>query len=170
MADEPDSRTRVGTAEREAAMEALGKHLGTGHLEVDEYTQRMDRAATARTVAELDELFIDLPAPHYRPTLPPPHAIYQPQSSGFFARQVRNSPLYGHDVNRPLSDKSKLAAGLLQILLPFGIGRFYTGHIGIAVAQLLLSLMWIGIIWSIIDGVLILAQGGIDSQGRQLKD
>ncbi|MGH3835222.1 MAG: DUF1707 SHOCT-like domain-containing protein, partial [Pseudonocardiaceae bacterium] len=78
----------MGTAEREAAMEALGKHMGTGHLEVDEYTQRMDRAATARTVAELDELFVDLPAPHYRPTLPPPNAIYQPQSSGFFTRQV----------------------------------------------------------------------------------
>jgi TM2 domain-containing membrane protein YozV len=160
----------VGTVEREAAMEALGKHLGTGHLEVDEYTQRMDRAATARTVAELDELFVDLPTPHYRPASPPPHTIYQPQSSGFSTHRTRYSPLYGHDSNRPLSDKSKLAAGLLQILLPFGIGRFYTGHIGIAVAQLLLALMWIGIIWSIIDGILILAQGGIDGQGRQLRD
>lgn len=152
-------------------MEALGKHLGTGHLETDEYIQRMDHAATARTVAELDELFVDLPAPHYRPPPPPPpQAIRQPQSSGFPALQTRYSPLYGHEFDRPLSDKSKLAAGLLQILLPFGIGRFYTGHIGMAIAQLCLSLMWIGVIWSIVDGILILAQGSIDGQGRQLRD
>ena len=50
----------MGTAEREAAMKALGKHMEAGHLEIDEYTERIDRAATARTVAELDELFVDL--------------------------------------------------------------------------------------------------------------
>ncbi|MGH3973194.1 MAG: DUF1707 domain-containing protein [Pseudonocardiaceae bacterium] len=155
----------MGTVEREAAMNALSKHLETGHLEIDEYTQRIDRAATARTVAELDELFVDLPAPHYRP----PPAV-QPQPTELPAAQFMRPSLYGYDVNRPLSHKSKLAAGLLQILLPFGIGRFYTGHIGMAIAQLLLSVVWIGIIWSIIDGVLILAQGGTDRQGLQLRN
>ena len=38
----------------------------------------------------------------------------------------------------PLSDKSKVAAGVLQLFLGgFGVGRFYTGHVGIAIAQLL---------------------------------
>jgi TM2 domain-containing membrane protein YozV len=82
----------------------------------------------------------------------------QPQPTGLPATQFVHPSLYGYDVNRPLSHKLKLAAGLLQILLPFGIGRFYTGHIGMAIAQLLLSVLWIGIIWSIIDGVLILGQ------------
>lgn len=145
-------------------MNALGTHLETGRLEVEEYTERMDRAATARTAAELDELFVDLPAPHYRQ----PPALHQPQAPGSPGPQLARSPLYGYDVNRPLSHKSKLAAGLLQILLPFGIGRFYTGHIGMAVAQLFLSLVWVGIIWCIIDGILILAQGGTDRQGLQL--
>lgn len=160
----------MGTVEREAAMNALSKHLETGHLEVDEYTQRMDRAATARTAAELNELFVDLPAPHYRPPPAPPAAVHQPQPPGFPIAQLARPPLYGYDVNRPLSHKSKLAAGLLQILLPFGIGRFYTGHIGMAIAQLFLSVLWVGVIWSVIDGVLILAQGGTDRQGLQLRN
>ncbi len=56
-------------------MQALGKHLATGHLDVDEYTERIDCVATARTVADLDELFVDLPSPHYRPP-PAPLAMY----------------------------------------------------------------------------------------------
>jgi TM2 domain-containing membrane protein YozV len=169
VTEQPNGRIRVGAAERDAAMKALGKHMETGHLEVDEYTERVNGAATARTVAELDELFVDLPAPHYRTPPTPPHAMYQPQPTGFPADIVRSSSLYGHECDRPLSYKSKLAAGLLQILLPFGVGRFYTGHFGMAVAQLCLSLIWVGIIWSVVDGILILAQGGIDSQGRQLR-
>lgn len=169
MIEQPDGRIRVGTAEREAAVKALGKHMETGYLEVDEYTERVDRATAARTVAELDELFIDLPAPHYRLPRSSPQAIDRPQSAGFLDGSGRFSSLYGHESNRPLSDRSKLAAGLLQILLPFGVGRFYTGHYAMAVAQLCLSLLWVGIIWSFIDGILIIAQGGIDAQGRQLK-
>ncbi len=163
-------RIRVGTAEREAAMKALGKHMETGHLEVDEYTERINRAATARTAAELDDLFADLPLPHYRPPSPPQHATYQQQSADIPASKVGYSPLYGTEPNRPLSDKSKLAAGLLQIFLPFGVGRFYTGHYGMAVAQLILSVLCVGIIWCVIDGIVILAQGGYDRQGRQLRN
>lgn len=58
------------------------------------------------------------------------------------------------------SSKSKIAAGLLQIFLGgLGIGRFYTGHIGIAVAQLVLSIFScgaVGGIWGLIDGIVIL--------------
>src|SRR5690242_5507203 len=41
---------------------------------------------------------------------------------------------YGLDLyGNPLSDKSKLTAGLLNLLLPFGVGRFYLGYTGIGV-------------------------------------
>ena len=41
---------------------------------------------------------------------------------------------------RPMSDKSKVIAGVLGITLGgFGAGRFYTGHTGIPVGQLTLS-------------------------------
>lgn len=71
---------------------------------------------------------------------------------------------------RPLSDKSKVVAGLLGILLgAFGAGRFYTGHTGIAVAQLLVGWFTCGL-WGVIDGIIILVNGGTDAQGRILRD
>lgn len=167
MVEQPDRQIRVGTSDREAAIKALGGHLSTGHLDPDEYTQRVDQAVAARTATELDALFVDLPAPHYR-QFPPPTMPY-PQSVGPGIAYPAPS---GYDqFGRPLSDKSKLTAGLLQILLPIGIGRFYTGDTGIAVAQLLLSLLCgVGIIWCLVDGIVILVQGGTDGQGRQLRD
>jgi TM2 domain-containing membrane protein YozV len=71
------------------------------------------------------------------------------------------------------SDKSKLVAGLLGIFLGgFGAGRFYTGHTGLAVGQLLVSIFtcFIGSIWGFIDGIMILVNGGTDAQGRPLRD
>lgn len=55
--------------------------------------------------------------------------------------------------------KSKLVCGLLQIFLGgFGVGRFYSGHTGIAIAQLVLTIFGCGIgaIWGLIDGIVIL--------------
>lgn len=55
---------RTSNAERDEAVEALGVHLSTGRLELDEYEERCGRAAVARTRGELEALFTDLPAPH----------------------------------------------------------------------------------------------------------
>jgi TM2 domain-containing membrane protein YozV len=81
---------------------------------------------------------------------------------------------YGRDpfTGEPLSDKSKLAAGLLQIFLgAFGVGRFYTGHIGIAIAQIAVTwvLCGLGAIWPLIDGIVMLAGNPRDAQGRKLR-
>ncbi|MRH90610.1 DUF1707 domain-containing protein [Nocardia sp. SYP-A9097] len=54
---------RVGTAEREQAAEALGKHFAAGRLEVDEYDERVARAYAAKTADDLSVLFTDLPGP-----------------------------------------------------------------------------------------------------------
>src|SRR3954471_14651982 len=72
-----------------------------------------------------------------------------------------------------VSDKSKMAAGLLQIFLgPFGVGRFYTGHVAIAIAQI--AVTWatcgVGWLWPFIDGILMLAGKVNDAQGRPLRD
>jgi TM2 domain-containing membrane protein YozV len=81
---------------------------------------------------------------------------------------------YGVDVyGRPLSDKSKLVAGLLQIFLGgFGIGRFYLGYTTIGVLQLVVSLLTCGIgaVWPLIDGILIIVGHVPDAQGRTLRD
>ncbi len=72
----------------------------------------------------------------------------------------------------PYSDKSKLAAGLLQILLGgFGVGRFYLGDIGIGIAQIVVTLVTFGFgaLWPLIDGIMILAGSPRDKQGRPLR-
>lgn len=87
------------------------------------------------------------------------------------------APYGRHPVTgRPYSDKFKTVAGLLQLLLSLvgfgGIGRFYIGDVGMGVAQLLVG--WftcgIGLIWSIIDAILILSDQVSDPQGRPLRD
>jgi TM2 domain-containing membrane protein YozV len=76
---------------------------------------------------------------------------------------------------QPFSDKSKVVAGLLQLLSLIGIGgigRFYLGDIGMGVAQLLVGWLTcgIGLIWSIVDAILIFADKVHDPQGRPLRD
>ncbi|HEX5596511.1 MAG TPA: TM2 domain-containing protein [Micromonosporaceae bacterium] len=72
-----------------------------------------------------------------------------------------------------MSDKSKVVAGLLGILLgAFGAGRFYTGHTGMAIGQIAATWLTCGLggIWPFIDGIIILVKGGTDAQGRILRD
>ena len=149
---------RIGTQEREDAVRALGEHFAAGRLPVDEYEKRVTEALESQTRGELRPLFADLPAPYPAFMIPPPAPIMP-------------MPVYPPTPYTPAySDKNKIAAGILQILLPFGVGRFYTGHTGIAVAQLLTSLLFIGVIWSIIDGIILLISGGTDGEGRRLRD
>lgn len=71
------------------------------------------------------------------------------------------------------SDKSKVIAGVLQIVLgAFGAGRFYTGHIGIGIAQLAVTWLTCGVggVWPLIDGILMLIGRVTDAQGRPLRD
>ena len=73
----------------------------------------------------------------------------------------------------PLSDKSKVVAGVLQLVLGgFGAGRFYTGHTSTAIAQIAVTWLTCGLgaIWPLIDGILILVQPNqTDAQGRILR-
>ena len=84
---------------------------------------------------------------------------------------------------RPFSDKQKILAGVLQICLgKFGIGRFYTGHVNLAVAQLITCMLGVWVFswftcglsvcvlfWPLIDGITILATDSTDSEGRPLR-
>lgn len=81
---------------------------------------------------------------------------------------------YGYDpvTGLPYSEKSKLVAGLLGILLGgFGVGRFYTGHVGLGVAQLIVTFVTFGLgsLWGLIDGIMMLAGNAKDSNGLPLR-
>jgi TM2 domain-containing membrane protein YozV len=124
-----------------------------------------------------------VPPPYGQPTPPPyqepypqqPPAQQQPyQPAGGYAPYGANpaAPYGVHPVTGvPYSDKTKLVAGLLQILIPLGIGRFYIGDTKTGVWQLVVTVLTCGIgaLWPFIDGIVILATDSTDGQGRPLR-
>lgn len=52
---------RIGDAEREEAVRQLGEHYAAGRLTEEEHAERSEQAYAARTQADLDGLFGDLP-------------------------------------------------------------------------------------------------------------
>lgn len=111
--------------------------------------------------------------PEYQPyqpyqQQPPPHGQRPPTPYGYHPAAP-----YGVDPYSGVaySDKSKLVAGLLQILVPLGIGRMYMGHTGLGVVQLLVTIFTCGVgsLWPFIDGIVILAGSPRDSHGRPMR-
>jgi TM2 domain-containing membrane protein YozV len=114
-------------------------------------------------------------------SVPPPPPPPSPGYAGYTqpglptgAYGVSSQAPYGlHPVTGiPYSDKSKIVAGLLQILLPFGIGRFYIGDTKTGVLQLIVSVLTCGIggLWSLIDGILMLVHDDTkDARGYILR-
>jgi hypothetical protein len=60
MGERPE--VRIGTAEREEAVQLLGDHFAAGRLTLDEFDERVTRATEARTRGDLVPLFRDLPS------------------------------------------------------------------------------------------------------------
>jgi len=187
----PEHRSlmRASDADRAKACEALGEHFSVGRLDMNDYDDRAGSASSAQTIGELHRLFDDLPLPHPASC----HAHTDdvagrepalPVGGGGLRQGV--GPAYGMTVavphglqpstGRPYSDKQKVPAGVLQILLgSFGAGRCYTGHTRIAIAQLLLTVLSFGmlspltVVWGLIDGILILTGDATDRHGRPLR-
>ncbi len=132
------------------------------------------------------------PPPPQQPGHQPPGQQYPPPPWGYPAPGGQYPPPpppgpprftdpaapYGrHPVTgEPFSDKSKVVAGLLQLIGLFGlvgIGRIYLGSTKLGVIQLVVGLLTCGlgaVIWGIIDAVLILTDKVRDEYGRPLRD
>ena len=54
-------RMRASDADRAATAERLRQHYTEGRLDAQEYDERIERCYAAKTVDELDDLFMDLP-------------------------------------------------------------------------------------------------------------
>jgi len=57
----PDQHMRVSDAERQAVADRLAEHYGEGRLDQAEFDERVGRAMGAKTRADLNGLFDDLP-------------------------------------------------------------------------------------------------------------
>jgi TM2 domain-containing membrane protein YozV len=103
------------------------------------------------------------------PAQPGPYPGQPPAYPGGYPGAYYGVDAYG----RPLSDKSKLTAGLLQIFLgSIGVGRFYLGYTTIGVLQIVVTVVTCGVgsIWGLIDGIMILIGNVPDPQGRMLRE
>ena len=116
------------------------------------------------------------PQPGYPPPgqYPPPPGQYPPPPGQYPPAYTDPAAPYGRHpmTGEPLSDKTKLVGGLLQLLGLLGlvgIGRIYLGYTGLGIAQLIVGLVTCGIgavVWGIIDAVLIFTDKVRDAQGR----
>lgn len=115
------------------------------------------------------------PPGQFPPPLNYPPPGYYPDPAAAYGRHPRTG--------EPLSDKSKLVGGLLQLLGLFGLlgfGRIYLGYTGLGVGQLVgglaIGILTCGfgfivpVLWGIIDAVLILSDKVRDRYGRPLRD
>jgi Domain of unknown function (DUF1707) len=78
-----DYDVRIGDAERDATMAQLREHFAAGRLTLDELTERIDSALTARTQRQIDSLMADLPRPP-RPVRVRPERQVPRQDAGRF--------------------------------------------------------------------------------------
>ena len=114
------SNIRIGDAERNSAMDALGEHLSSGRIDLDEFGTRSAMVSQARTVADLRAQFTDLPAPH--PTLPGPapaiRATYEPPASSQYevARPADN-----RTVAQRMAGTAVAASGIIAAILFFAL-------------------------------------------------
>src|SRR6476646_12073440 len=123
---------------------------------------------------------------------PPPPGLYGPPPGQYTPPAGQYPPAYmdpaapfgRHPVTgEPLSDKSKVVAGLLQLLGLLGllgIGRMYMGQVTFGVLQLVGCLVFavvtcgigyvVPVVWGIIDAVVLMTGTPRDQYGRLLRD
>lgn len=114
------------------------------------------------------------PPPPQQPPYPPPPGQYPPPPGyGDPTAPYGRHPMTGE----PYSDKSKTLAGLLQLLGiigVLGVGRIYIGQTAFGIVQLLLGLLFycigVGIVWGIIDCIILMTGNHRDTYGRPLRD
>ncbi|GAA3991832.1 DUF1707 domain-containing protein [Allokutzneria multivorans] len=137
MSELDPSLLRVGDTEREAAVQALGKHFTAGRLDVDEYGERTAKVTTARTQGELLAVFADLPEPH-------------PDLSGLVPRAAVPAVVEdsGDELEVPNQSKAqRITAGVMAVSWVAVVPLFFLlGTWMVFLAPLALSL-FLGAVW-----------------------
>jgi hypothetical protein len=91
----PDLNMRVSDADRTEVADRLARHFGDGRLDQAEFDERVSRAMAAKTAADLQGLFDDLPElPGDSPDGVPKAPGTPPLGAGYAARR-RRGPLRG---------------------------------------------------------------------------
>jgi len=115
----------------------------------------------------IDPVIVPPPPPSARPA---PAPVAPRQSTAGLLYLPANSDLNSLTYGVVRSDRSRALAGVLQVFP--GVGRMYLGYWAHGVLQLVFSMcVGVGIIWSWIDGLIILGGGvKLDGYGRRLPE
>ena len=102
---------RIGDAERQKAMDDLGKHFAAGRLDITEYDNRLTNVAEATMMSDLIPIFSDLPAiTNANTPVTIPHAAGLPDEAAFTSSEIEENYRSGKRI--------KLGITMLM-LLPF---------------------------------------------------
>ncbi len=108
---------RIGDAERQKAMDDLGKHFAAGRLDITEYDNRLTNVAEATMRSDLIPIFSDLPAITDANTpVAIPHATGIPDEVTFTSSEIEESYRSGRRIRLGIT---------LLMFLPF----FATFHL-----------------------------------------
>lgn len=126
------------------------------------------------------------PPPSGQPSsFPPPPPYYPPPVGQYPGGFGPTAAPYGYhpQTGEPLSDKSKIIAGLLQLLGligVLGVGRMYMGQTAFGVAQLVGCLVFgfvtcgygfvVPFVWGIVDAIILMTGSPRDALGRPMRD
>jgi len=102
-------------------MDALGEHLSSGRIDLDEFGTRSAQVTQARTVADLNALFADLPAPH--PAIAGLEPAIRPAAAPAPAPPDAVTPSLG---DRSAAQRwvagATAASGIIAVILFFALG------------------------------------------------
>jgi hypothetical protein len=93
----PYQQMRVSDAERSDVADALSKHYSDGRLDETEFNDRLQKAMSAKTRADLSGLLVDLP-----PIAPPPPPVRRGHALGRVALLTFAVLLFAFAVSSPM--------------------------------------------------------------------
>lgn len=133
MADD-QSRLRIGDNERDEAVAMLQEHHAVGRLDSLEFNERMEKVLSARTQADINKLFHDLPEPR-------PATSSQPESTYLPAQSA-----YGDDVSIYSDEEVEdpWYAQWWMILVAVGVTVISRGNVGFLIPMMAI---WLWVIY-----------------------
>jgi hypothetical protein len=142
-----DSGQRVGTTEREAAVQALNQHWQAGRLDPAEHERRTTAAYAAVTRGDLDALFTDLPGGD-----PAAHASDTPAP---LQGQVVGASPRGNEPAESAGTWIRVHRNTVMAVMPF-----------VALALFFATKWWVWFLLIPAAGAFLYAGGGDDGRGR----
>lgn len=148
---------RASDEDRRRTVEELRRHCAAGRLEVDEYASRVERALSASTLQDLDEIRADLPMIR----------IAEPAGGSVWAGGSRHGPGEGLPARRgrgPAGSDDRSAATRRAAAL--GLAAI-TVAVVLAVIAMLLAAEWVWALVLLAGWVVGMLQGRLARGGRR---